>query len=72
MKSPKLKAEAKEKTNRIFFFIKGNTILKKSISLIRKDSFISLKLINIFFSFVKKTIIEKGNIKIQFISITVT
>ena len=39
VKSPKLKAKEKEKTNNIFFLIKGKIILKKFISVIKKDFF---------------------------------
>ena len=69
VKSPKLKAEAKEKTKNMFFLINGNMIEINILSFIRNPSFISWKFRKIFFSFVNNIKIEKGIKKMQFINI---
>ena len=71
VKSPKLNAEAKEKTKNMFFLISGNIIEINFLSFIRNPSFISWKFKKIFFNFVNKIKIEKGIKKIQFIKIII-
>ena len=70
VKSPKLIADEKEKTKKIFFLISGNIIKINSLSFILNPSFMSWKFKKIFFNLVNKIKIEKGIKKMQFINIT--